>query len=80
MNYEDSDVAKSINEDTYYLDKYDSGDDGITNLISNGTIKVKKNGDIDIFVSNNIGIRISPNTGKINVYGDICVHGNMIKE
>ena len=71
MNYEDSDVAKSINEDTYYLDKYDSGDDGITNLISNGTIKVKKNGDIDIFVSNNIGIRISPNTGKINVYGDV---------
>lgn len=42
---------------------------GVTNLINGSTIRVKENGDIELFVSNNVGIRISNEDQKIYLYG-----------
>ena len=54
--------------------------DGITNIKNNSTVKFKDNGDIDIFVNNNTGIRISPNYKSIEVYGNFKINGKEIGE
>ena len=41
----------------------------MTNLDTRSTIKLRENGDIDIFVSHNVGIRISNTDHKIYMYG-----------
>lgn len=51
------------------IDKYKSSEDGITNTKTNSTIKFKNNGDIDIFVDNNTGIRINPTDKNISFFG-----------
>ena len=46
--------------------------------IKDGEYKFKDNGDIDIFVNNNTGIRISPNSKSIEVYGSFKINGKEI--
>lgn len=60
------------------LNKFKDTEQGITNLESHSTIKTRENGDIDIFVANNIGIRISPSDKTINIYGDIILNGKRL--
>lgn len=50
------------------LDKYQDNEVGITNLNNKSCIKLRDNGDIDIFTENNTGIRICK-TGNIKIYG-----------
>lgn len=57
------------------LNKYKDNEQGITNLDNHSTFNVKENGDIDIFVANNLGIRISPSSRNISVYGTLMVNG-----
>ena len=73
--YQDTDVTTQIIDILTKLDKYASTEQGITNLETKSTIKFKENGDIDIFVANNIGIRISKSNKKIYVYGDLVING-----
>ena len=61
------------------INKYTVTEQGITNLETKSTIKFKDNGDIDIFVNNNTGIRIDANTQTINIYGlNILFNGKPI--
>ena len=50
------------------LDKYKASEEGITNVDTNSTIKFKENGDIDIFVNGNTGIRINPTNKNISFF------------
>lgn len=51
---------------------------GLTHLDTKSTIKLKDNGDIDIFVADNVGIRISREMRKIYFYGfDLNINGEM---
>lgn len=84
-DYEDSEASKQkytaakeyVNTDSTVIirkllmeiDKYKSSEDGITNTLTNSTVKFKDNGEIDVFVSNNTGIRINPNTKNISFFG-----------
>ena len=61
------------------IDKYKSSEDGITNIKNNSTLKFKDNGDSDIFVNNNTGIRISPNSKSIEIYGSFKINGKEIE-
>ena len=67
--YQDTDVTTQTIDILTKLDKYASTEQGITNLETKSTIKLKENGDIDIFVANNIGLRISAKEHKIYFYG-----------
>ena len=60
------------------IDKYKASEDGITNIKNNSTVKFKDNGDIDIFVDNNTGIRISPNSKSIELYGTFKINGKVV--
>ena len=51
------------------MDKYTAEESGMTNLDTKSTVKLRENGDIDIFVSHNVGIRISNTDHKIYMYG-----------
>lgn len=42
---------------------------GIINIVNNSGIKIKENGDIDIFIDNNSGIKISSSTKTIRIFG-----------
>lgn len=72
---------KDISADTYYminmLDKYKTTEQGITNLDTKANVKLKEDGDIDIFIDNNIGIRICKSGKSINVYGDLNLFGKL---
>lgn len=64
-----TDISRCVYNILNELDKYSDDEQGITNLKTKSTVKLKDNGDIDIFVSNSIGVRISKSTGKIFLYG-----------
>ena len=65
------DVNEKIYNFMSEVDKYSENEIGITNLNTKSTIKLKENGDIDLFVSDNVGIRISKKNKKIYIYGKL---------
>lgn len=68
-DYTDTNATSEVRTSLMELDKYKTDEDGITNLSTKSTVKFKNNGDIDIFVSGNTGIRINPNTKNISFFG-----------
>ena len=80
-DYTDTEAIQVVRKSLMEIDKYKSSEDGITNIKSNSTVKFKDNGDIDIFVSNNVGIRISNEQHKVFVYGvSLEINGIEINE
>ncbi len=79
-DYTSTEVIQETRKIIMEIDKYKSSEDGITNIKNNSTVKFKDNGDIDIFVNNNTGIRISPNSKSIEVYGSFKINGKEIGE
>ena len=77
-DYTQRDSSELIHEILNTLDKYKNTEQGITNLSTKSTVKLKENGDIDIFVANNVGIRISPENKTINLYGILQVNNQTI--
>lgn len=77
-DYTDTEAIQEVRKIIMEIDKYKISEDGITNIKNNSTIKFKDNGDIDIFVNNNTGIRISPNSKSIEVYGSFKINGKEI--
>lgn len=77
-NYTKTDTSASIHEVLNTLNKYKATEQGITSLNTKSTIKFRDNGDIDIFVANNIGIRISKADRSINLYGKLKLNGQEI--
>ena len=77
-NYTDTEAIQEVRKIIMEIDKYKTSEDGITNIKNNSTVKFKDNGDIDIFVNNNTGIRISPNSKSIEVYGSFKINGKEI--
>lgn len=69
------DAIAEVYEIINAMNKYKDNEQGITNLDNHSTFKVKENGDIDIFAANNLGIRISPSSRTISVYGKIIING-----
>lgn len=68
-DYTTSDTSKEVHEILQALNKYTNTESGITHLDTKSTIKLRDNGDIDIFVSHNVGIRISNADHNIYLYG-----------
>ena len=68
-DYTNTDTGAQSYESINSIDKYGMKDHGVTNLSNHSSVKVKENGDIDMFVSNNTGIRISNTDHKIYFYG-----------
>lgn len=80
-DYTSTDTSEFIHEVLNTLDKYKTTEQGVTNLKTKSTIKLKENGDIDLFVSNNIGLRISPNNKTLEFYGmDFLFNGTKIED
>lgn len=77
-NFKDFDVDETVSELIATINKFDDMEEGIVHLDNKSTIKIKKNGDIDLFVSNNLGIRLSRSTQQIFVYGDLIVNGKPV--
>lgn len=77
-NYIETDINNKVYDIVRNIDKYTKKEQGITNLDTKSTIRLKENGDIDIFVSNNVGIRISPKTQTIGLYGSLQINGKEI--
>lgn len=78
-DYTDTEAIQEVRKTIMEIDKYKTSEDGITNIKNNSTVKFKDNGDIDIFVNNNTGIRISPNSKSIEVYGSFKINGKEIE-
>lgn len=77
-DYTGTEAIQEVRKIIMEIDKYKTSEDGITNIKNNSTVKFKDNGDIDIFVNNNTGIRISPNSKSIEVYGSFKINGKEI--
>lgn len=76
--YTELDINNKVYDIIRGIDKYTQKEQGITNLDTKSTIRLKENGDIDIFVSNNVGLRISPRNQTIGIYGSIQINGKEI--
>jgi hypothetical protein len=77
-DYTNIDVSAIIHEVLNTLDKYKNTEQGISSLKTKSTIKFRDNGDIDVFVANNIGIKISKADKSISLYGKLKVNGKEI--
>jgi len=77
-DYTNIDSFQKANDAVRSLDKYSPRDQGITHLDTKSTIKLKENGDIDIFVDGNLGIRISPKDKSVNIHGTVKVNNKVI--
>lgn len=77
-DYTVTDASRTVHEILNTLDKYTASEQGITNLNTKSTIKFKDNGDVDIFIGNNIGIRLSLVDKSINIYGTLKINGQEI--
>ena len=95
MDYGNDDIIKydnnlcqfdKLNPDTvvqdviYTLNKYKDTEQGMTNPFNKSTVKIKENGDIDIFGSNNTGIRVSPESRCIDIYGNVNLNGESLND
>ena len=49
---------------------------GLYNPVSSSVVKIKDDGEIDIFISTNIGIKINPQTKTIEILGDVTTKSN----
>lgn len=77
--YQDTNVDQQAMDMITTIDKYQDNEVGITNLTNNSTVKLRENGDIDIFTSNNTGIRICKN-GNIKLYCKDVEYTNTLGE
>lgn len=77
-DYTDINTSATVHNILSTLNKYKTTEQGITSLKTKSTIKFKDNGDIDIFVANNIGVRISTKNKSIDLYGKLNVNGQEI--
>lgn len=68
-NYTDVSATEETHSLLTTIDKYKQSEQGITSLDTKSTVKFKENGDIDLFVSNNVGIRICKKSQKIMFFG-----------
>ena len=74
-DYHNTDIIDDIINCVSKITKYTDKEEGVTNLDTKSTIKFRENGDIDIFVANNIGIRINKSNKRIDIYGDLYING-----
>lgn len=74
-----ADIDKEVQKTMFFIDKYSDQENGIINQETKALIKTCKNGDIKIFVGNDIGICINKKTGSIEMYGDVKIKGRLIQ-
>lgn len=67
-DYTNTEAIQEVRNMIMTINKYKPSEDGITNIKNNSTVKFKDNGDVDIFISNNTGIRIA--NKKIYFYSE----------
>ena len=76
--YDDFDLIAKYFKMISDMQHYSDTEQGITHFATKSTIKFKDNGDIDILVANNVGVRISQQTQKIYLYGsDVNINGEI---
>lgn len=56
--------------------KFVNQDVGLYNPVSSSVVKIKDNGEIDIFVSTNVGVKINPQNKTIEILGDVTTKSN----
>ena len=66
--YQDTEADQQAMELVATLDKYQDNEVGMTNLKNKSSVRLRDNGDIDVFTENNTGIRICK-SGNIKLYG-----------
>lgn len=69
MQYYDNDCFATVCEIARKITYHSDGDQGVTSVINGSTVTIRENGDIEMFVSNNVGMRISRADQKIYLYG-----------
>ena len=77
--YINTDIIKLTQRRIMESDKYKSKENGVTDIITKSTFKIDEDGNINIFVNNNTGIKICPSTGSIEVYGQVRINGVEVK-
>lgn len=75
-DYINRDVDAFIYDTITNISKFKDTEQGLVNIESGSGIKIKDNGDIDIFIDNNSGVRISKQNHEINFYGLTLMTGN----
>ena len=73
--YSNVDIIKQTQQQIMESDKYKATENGVTDVITKSTFKIDEDGNINIFVTNNTGIKICPTTGSIELYGQLRING-----
>lgn len=77
--YSDIDITKRTQRQIMESDKYKPTENGVTDVITKSTIKIDEDGNINIFVNNNTGLKVCPETGSIEIYGQLIINGVEVK-
>lgn len=78
VDYQNLDIHNSSFDTLMNLSHFSDTEQGMTHLETHSNMKMKDNGDIEIFVADNVGIRISKAMKKIYLYGfDVNINGEI---
>ena len=78
--YSNVDIIKKTQQQIMESDKYKPTENGVTDIITKSTVKMDEDGNINIFVNNNAGIKVCPMTGSVEIYGQLKVNGVNIND
>lgn len=77
--YSNIDITKQTQQQIMESDKYKATENGVTDVITKSTIKIDEDGNVNIFVNNNTGLKVCPETGSIEIYGQLIINGVEVK-
>jgi hypothetical protein len=77
LQYQNIDPTSDLITKTSTTSYYSTTEPGLTHPTTKATIKLKDDGNIDIFINSNIGIRVNTVTSSVDIYGDVNVNGNL---
>lgn len=75
-SYRSMSGMESISNRILNKGKFVNQDVGLYNPVSSSVVKIKDNGEINIFVSTNVGIKIDPQNKTIEILGDVTTKSN----
>lgn len=79
-DYKNVNISNIVHDILSGINHYEDEEIGLTNIKTKATIKLCNNGNIDVFVSNNVGIRIGSDN-KVYLYGkDFIINGQKLND
>lgn len=79
ISYRHKEPIVDLQNSTMHIGKFDDEEVGLYNPTNSSLVKIDKDGNVLIFVSTNVGLKLDTKRKKINIFGDLEINSDNIK-